>query len=66
MGLNDTIDLMFMRVSHTRCFVDGGFGLVKQKYLKTDFDTVSQLRSSQQLCCIQHTTAIPMAVVSVE
>ena len=43
MGLNDTIDLMFMRVGHTRCFVDGGFGLVKQKYRKSDVDTVSQL-----------------------
>ena len=43
MGLNDAIDLMFMRVGHTRCFVDERFGLVKQKYRKTDVDTASQL-----------------------
>eukprot|EP00117_Sycon_ciliatum_P014441 scpid95674/ scgid14697/ len=42
-GLNDSIDLMFMRVGHTRCFVDGGFGFLKQKYRKSDVDTVDQL-----------------------
>ena len=33
-GLNVTIQLDFMRVGHTRCFVDAGFGLLKQKYRK--------------------------------
>ena len=32
-----------MRVGHTRCFVDAGFGLVKQKYRRADVDTVDQL-----------------------
>ena len=42
-GLNVTIQLDFMRVGHTRCFVDAGFGLLKQKYRKADVDTVDQL-----------------------
>ena len=42
-GLNTDIDLLFMRVGHTRCFVDGGFGFVKQKFRKSDVDTVAQL-----------------------
>ena len=42
-GLNDEITLSFMRVGHTRCFVDGGFGFVKQQYRKSDVDTVNQL-----------------------
>ena len=42
-GLNDEIQLDFMRVGHTRCFVDAGFGLLKEKYRKADVDTVAQL-----------------------
>ena len=42
-GLNSEIQLDFMRVGHTRCFVDAGFGLVKQKYRRADVDTVDQL-----------------------
>ena len=42
-GLNEEIELSFMRVGHTRCFVDGGFGLLKQRYRKSDIDTVQQL-----------------------
>ena len=42
-GLNQEIQLDFMRVGHTRCFVDAGFGLLKQKYRKADTDTVQQL-----------------------
>ena len=33
----------FMRVGHTRCFVDAGFGLLRQMYRKADVDTVAQL-----------------------
>ena len=43
LGLNTAIELRFMRVGHTRCFVDGGFGFLKQKYRKSDVDTVAQL-----------------------
>ena len=45
LGLNDEIELDFMRVGHTRCFVDAGFGLLKQEYRKSDVDTVAQLAS---------------------
>ena len=42
-GLNNEIELSFMRVGHTRCFVDVGFGLLKHRYRKSDVDTVQQL-----------------------
>ena len=42
-GLNVDITLSFMRVGHTRCFVDGNFGLIKQCYRSGDIDTVDQL-----------------------
>ena len=45
-GLNKCIELDFMRVGHTRCFVDAGFGLLKQKYRKNDVDTVAQLKET--------------------
>ena len=32
-----------MRVGYTRCFVDGKFGLLKQKYRRGDVDTLAQL-----------------------
>ena len=31
-----------MRVGHTKCFVNGGFGLIKQKYRKCEVDTLQQ------------------------
>ena len=42
-GLNAEIQLDFMRVGHTHCFVDAGFGLFKQKYRRSDVDTFEQL-----------------------
>ena len=42
-GLNEEIELSFMCVGHTQCFVDGSFGLLKQRYHKSDIDTVQQL-----------------------
>ena len=47
-GLNSEIELSFMRVGHTRCFVDGGFGLLKQRYRKSDVDTVQQLADATE------------------
>ena len=29
-GLNEHFELDFMRVGHTLCFIDAGFGLAKQ------------------------------------
>lgn len=40
-GLEDTITVSFMEVGHTRCAVDGGFGLAKKKYRASD--TAQQL-----------------------
>ena len=34
-----------MRVGHTRCMVDGNFGLLKKAYRHSDIDAVSQLAS---------------------
>ena len=42
-GLNLAIQIDFMRVGHTRCFVDAGSGLLKQKYCRSDVDTVQQI-----------------------
>ena len=47
-GLNNEIELSFMRVGHTRCFVDGGFGLLKQQYRKSDVDNVQQLADATE------------------
>ena len=45
-GINASIDLCFMRIGHTRCFVDGGFGLLKQTCRKSDVDTLQQLANA--------------------
>ena len=42
-GLEDDIKLSFMIVGHTRCTVDGGFGVVKKKFRSSDTDTAAQL-----------------------
>jgi len=42
-GLEEDIMLSFMVVGHTRCTVDGGFGVIKKKFRASDTDTVSQL-----------------------
>lgn len=44
-GLHKRITLSFMRVGHTRCMVDGNFGLLKKLYRHSDIDAVSQLPS---------------------
>lgn len=42
-GKNKKIVLPFMCVGHTRCIVDGNFGLIKQVYRHSDIDIVAQL-----------------------
>lgn len=44
-GLHHEIQLCFMVVGHTRCLVDGCFGLIKKKYRRSDCDTLTQLQS---------------------
>ena len=46
-GVNNEIEFSFMRVGHTRCF-DGGFGLFKQRYRKSDEYTVQQLADATE------------------
>ena len=41
-GKNQQITLSFMRVGHTRCLVDGHFGLIKKLYRHSDTDTLEQ------------------------
>ena len=42
-GLSDSIHLSFMRVGHTRCSVDGYFGLLKMKYRNTEVDSMDDV-----------------------
>ena len=42
-GLEDSISLSFMVVGHTRCAVDGGFGVAKKAFRASDTDTAPQL-----------------------
>lgn len=42
-GRNTEIKLSFMTVGHTRCSVDGCFGLIKKSYRRSDTDTLKQL-----------------------
>ena len=42
-ALEADIKLLFMVVGHTRCAVDGGFGVVKKKFRSSDTDTACQL-----------------------
>ena len=42
-GKHQEITLSFMRVGHTRCLVDGHFGLIKKIYRQSDTDTLDQM-----------------------
>ena len=42
-GLHDRIEMSFMIAGHTRCTVDGCFGMVKRKYRRSDCNTIQQL-----------------------
>ena len=42
-GLHERICLSFMIAGHTRCLVDGCFGLLKRKYRRSDCFTMEQL-----------------------
>ena len=45
---HNDITLSFMEVGHTRCLVDGHFGIIKKMYRRLDCDTVSHLVESVQ------------------
>ena len=42
-GLHSKIVLSFMMTGHTRCLVDGMFGLIKRKFRRSDCFTLPQL-----------------------
>lgn len=50
-GLSDDITLSFMRVGHTRCAVDGYFGLLKQQFRKSDVDTLEDVKFAVAASC---------------
>ena len=66
-GLNNKIELSFMRVGHMRCFVDGGFGLLRQRYRRSDVDTVQQRADAteESAALIQQGCAVHLAVAGV-
>ena len=51
-GKHKKITLSFMRVGHTRCMVDGNFGLIKRVYRHSDVDTVAQLSDIVSRSCL--------------
>lgn len=53
-GLEDDIGLSFMIVGHTRCSVDGGFGLAKKKYRSADCDSPAQLVTTIEASATQN------------
>ena len=42
-GLHESISLSFMIAGHTRCLVDGCFGMLRRKYRRSDCDCVADL-----------------------
>jgi len=45
-GKHTQIHLSFMEVGHTRCLVDGHFGLIKKSYRRMDCDTLQHLEEA--------------------
>ena len=45
MGLHQQIELSFMLTGHTRCLVDGCFGLLKKRFRRSDCYTMKQLEA---------------------
>lgn len=48
-GQHKQLSLSFMEVGHTRCLVDGHFGLIKKMYRRMDCDTVQHLADATNL-----------------
>ena len=55
-GLEKSITLPFMIVRHTRCCIDGGFGLAKKKFRSSDCDTPEQLQATISASAERNTT----------
>lgn len=50
-GESDGLQLSFMRVGHTRCSVDGYFGLLKMKYRSTEVDSMADVDNVINTSC---------------
>lgn len=50
-GLSDEVTLSFMRVGHTRCAVDGYFGLIKQKWRNSENNTMEDVEKAVVSSC---------------
>ena len=42
-GRNQSIEYMMQIPGHARCRIDGGFGIIKQLYRRSDCDSINQL-----------------------
>eukprot|EP00117_Sycon_ciliatum_P035008 scpid39139/ scgid26612/ len=61
-GLHKKILLSFMIAGHTRCLVDGCYGLLKQRYRKSDTYTLPQLSevvNGSAVCNAAHSGGVP-------
>lgn len=50
-GLSEELHLSFMRVGHTRCSVDGYFGLMKIKYRSSEVDSMEDVDTVVNTSC---------------
>ena len=57
-GHSSSIELSFMRVGHTRCSVDGYFGLIKQKWRSTENDTMDDVKHVVNESCNANTAVM--------
>ena len=53
-GKNEEITVSFMHVGHTRCLVDGHFGLIKKIYHQSDTDTLTRMAEVVQRSSINN------------
>ena len=57
-GLEKDIHLSFMIVGHTRCSVDGGFGMAKKKFRAANCDTNAQLKTTIEASAVQNKVSL--------
>ena len=63
---SDQVELSFMKVGHTRCTVDGYFGLLKMKVRSSDLDTMDDVETAiNSSSTVKHCTAFHLAVARV-
>ena len=58
-GRQRTIKYMMQIPGHARCHIDGGFGVLKQLYRRSDWDSIDQLEEVVN----QHQTQMLLSVI---